>query len=423
MKNLPAQLSLVLFAAAFMAGEASAQEWTRFRGPNGTGISESKGVPVKWTESDFRWRVPVPGRSHSQPVIWGEKLFVTSAEDNGQQRMILCFNKDDGQTLWVKKVVMGTHRKNRDNSYSSCTPTVDKDRVYACFVDTQKYVVKAWDHSGKELWSVNLGPFDSQHGYASSPMLYEGRLILTNDQRGNSSIVALDARSGRIVWKTARRNSDATAYGVPCVLKIGRGAQLLTTSNSYGISALDPRSGRILWESGGIFDKRSVASPVVAGTLVFGSCGSGAYSSNYLVAVRAGGRGNVSRSHLAYKLEDKKLGKKITPYVPTPLVIGDRVYLFQDKQGHITCLQASTGKIVWHEEGVGQGGFYGSPVAVDGKIYCGTKRGQMIVFEAGDRFKLLAKNPLGEGSHSTPCVDGGRLYVKTFSHLVCIGGK
>jgi outer membrane protein assembly factor BamB len=309
---------------------------------------------------------------------------------------------------------MSANPKHKLNSFASSTPAVDKDRVYATFADTEKFLVKAWDHAGKELWTVNLGPFKSQHGLGASPIVFEEKLIVTNDEDGDSFIVALDIKTGKMVWKCARRGVEQnTAYGTPTILeRKGQPTQILTTSFAHGISSLDAKTGAMLWEAK-VFDKRAVSSPVVAGDLVVGSCGSGG-GGNFVAAVRLGGKGDVTQSNLAYTV------KTSAPYVPTPLVQGDRIFWISD-DGVASCVEASTGRVIWKER-IG-GTYYGSPVLIDGKVYCVSTKGEVTVFAAEDEFKLLGRSPLGEGSHSTPCVDGDRLYLKTFTHLVCLGGK
>jgi outer membrane protein assembly factor BamB len=407
--------ALVLAAALVSSGGLPAQEWSRFRGPNGTGISEAKGVPVSWTEKDFRWRVEIPGQGHSQPVIWEDRIFLTSATELGKERMLLCLRKEDGKELWVKKYPLPTHKPgNGLSSYANGSPAVDKDRVYACFVSADQFLVKAFDHAGKELWSKNLGAFNSQHGHGASPVLYENKLIVTNDQDATSSVVALDIKTGQPVWECPRKPAkEGTAYGTPCIVERNGKTELLLTSRSHGISSLDPKTGSENWEAD-VFDKRSVASPVVVGDLVVGSCGSGAGTGNFLVAVRLGGKGDVTSSNVAYTI------RKSTPYVPTPLAQGNRLYLVSDG-GIASAIDAPTGKTIWSER-IGDT-FYGSPVMVDGKIYVCSAKGEMVVFATGDDFKILGRSPMGEGSHSTPCIDGNRLYLKTFTHLVCVGGK
>jgi outer membrane protein assembly factor BamB len=406
-------LAAVLLLPPALAG----QEWTRFRGPNGTGISADTRVPTTWTEEDFRWRVAIPGESHSQPVIWGGRIFLTTAIDTGKERALVCLDKETGSELWTRKYPLPTHRpQNRNASYANASPVVDADRVIACFVSRDHFWVRAFDHSGKELWSRELGPFASQHGHGASPMIYDGTVIVTNDQDGESFVVALDVQTGRDVWKTPRRTvPGGTAYGTPCVNRRPDGTpELIFTSQAHGISSLDPRTGALNWEARA-YDKRMVASPVVAGDLVIGSCGQGGGAGNYLSAVRLpAGKGDVTTSHVAYTL------RTATPYVPTPLYKDGRLYLISDA-GIASALEAPTGRQLWSERLRAE--FFGSPVLIDGRIYAPTTRGEMIVLATGDTFQLLARNPIGEGTHSTPCVDGGRLYVKTFTHLVCIGKK
>jgi outer membrane protein assembly factor BamB len=409
------QLSLLLIAA-LAATPVSAQEWTRFRGPNGTGISEAKGIPTNWTEKDFRWRVEIPGESHSQPVIWGERVFVTSAsKDQGRERFLVCLSKADGKELWRKTYTQPDKKPGNGNSgYANGSAVVDAERVIAPFVSESQFIVRAYDHAGKDLWERNLGPFKSQHGYGASPMIHDGKVVIANDQDDASFVAALDVKTGKTVWQTPRGAApQGAAYGTPCVLERGGKVELLLTSKNHGVSSLDPATGKMNWESP-VFNLRVAASPVVAGDVAIGSCGQGGGGGNFLAAIRLGGKGNVSSSHLAYRLD------KATPYVPTPIFHDGRLYLVSDA-GIGSCLEASTGKVIWSER-LGTG-FFASPVLVDGKLYCPTTRGEMVVWATGDQFKVLGRSPLGEGTHSTPCVDGDRLYQKTFSHLVCVGGK
>jgi len=419
MNTLPRLALFALLATAPLSHPSSAQEWTRFRGPNGTGISTAQGVAVAWTENDFLWRVPIAGESHSQPVIWGDRLFLLTAMDGGKDRSLVCVRKTDGQELWKKTYTQPTHRPgNKNSGFANTSPVVDAERVIACFVSQEHFWVRAFDHAGKELWSRDLGTFASQHGHGASPMIYEGKAIVTNDQDGASSVVALDLKTGTEVWTSPRgaglNANIATAYCTPITHTRADGSvELLLTSQSHGVSSLDPQTGALNWEAP-VFTKRMVASAVVAGDLVIGSCGQGGGAGNFLSAIKLGGRGNVSKTHVAYKLT------KATPYVPTPLYLDGRLYLISDA-GIATAVEAATGKEIWSERLRSE--FFSSPVLIDGKIYCAGVKGEMIVLATGDTFQELGRSPLGEGTHSTPCVEGGRLYVKTFTHLVCIGKK
>ncbi|MEN9635216.1 MAG: hypothetical protein RL077_3620 [Verrucomicrobiota bacterium] len=410
-------LGLGLFIIFSAAGLPSlhAQEWTRFRGPNGTGIVTDAAIPVTWTEKNFAWRVAISGESHSQPVIWGDKIFINTAMQTGQERALVCLQKSDGKILWTKQSSQPTHRPgNKNSGYANSSPVVDRERVITCSVSSDHFWVRAYAHNGTELWSRDLGGFKSQHGHGASPIIYDQAVIVTNDQAAESFVVALDLKTGNPVWKCARNASPGgTAYGTPIILsRPGEPTQMILTGKGHGLSSLNPKTGTLNWEAP-VFDKRMVASPVVADDLAIGSCGQGGGAGNFLSAVRLGGTGNVAKTHLAYTLN------KATPYVPTPLFLDGILYLISDG-GIASAIEAKTGREIWSERLRAE--FFGSPVLVNGKIYCPSTKGEMIVLATGDTFNLLARNPLGEGSHSTPCVDQGRFYVKTFTHLVCVSG-
>ena len=416
MKTLQRAFWLAALASATLFAAGHAQEWTRFRGPNGTGISVAKGLPATWTETDFRWRVEIPGQSHSQPVFWGNRIFLTTAIDAGKDRALVCLQKEDGKELWTKSYALPTHRPaNRNASFANGSPVVDAERVIACFVSRDHFWVRCFDHAGNERWSQDLGTFTSQHGHGASPIIFENTVIVTNDQDADSFVTALDLKTGKPLWKSPRRPApEYTAYGTPCVHPRSDGTtELILSSQSHGISSLDPRTGAANWEAP-VYDKRVVASPVIAGDLVIGSCGQGGGAGNYLSAIKLGGKGDVSRTHLAYTL------RKGTPYVPTPLYLDGRLYLISDA-GIASAIDAATGREIWSERLRAE--FFGSPILADGRIYAASTKGEMIVLATGDTFQLLGRNPIGEGTHSSPCVEGGRIYVKTFSHLVCIGAK
>ncbi|MEW6306873.1 MAG: PQQ-binding-like beta-propeller repeat protein [Verrucomicrobiota bacterium] len=284
---------------------------------------------------------------------------------------------------------------------------------YVCYSVPARYVLVALDHSGKTVWERNLGPFVSQHGCGASPMLYEDKVILGNEQDGVSFILAVDAKTGKTRWQTPR-NSEVAAYATPCVYQPKGGKpQLLFTSQAHGIYALEPDTGNVIWEYTKAFDKRSVSCPVFAGDIVFGSCGSGG-GGNFVTAVRAGDPASGKKAELAYQM------KRSAPYVPTSVVVGDLIWMLADV-GILTCLHTPTGEIRYQER-VG-GDFFGSPVWVDGRLFCITKAGEVVVIEASDKFNILSRYPLGELTYTTPAVAGGRMYIRTEKHLLSVGGK
>ena len=270
------RMAAVACLLGFLLGNPSVgQEWTRFRGPNGSGLSTATTVPIRWTEKDYNWNLELPGAGHSSPVLWGERIFVSCADEKTGRRLVLCLRTRDGQRLWTAEFGGEKHGKHQDNSFASATPAVDEHRVCVCWAGPKEYLVAALDHEGKELWRVDLGPFKSGHGSGPSPILHDGRLIVPADHDGNGSLVALDAATGKIAWKVPRR-SKAT-YTTPCVLQAkGRPAELIFTNYEHGVTSLDPKTGERNWELD-VFDKRhmetAIGSPVVAGGVVFATCG------------------------------------------------------------------------------------------------------------------------------------------------------
>ena len=408
LRQLPAAVLLLLCQLAL----CSAQEWTRFRGPNGSGISDARTIPATWTEKDINWRAALPGAGHSSPALWGDKVFVTSGDDQAGQISILCLGTADGHVLWQKSFPFAAYPKHRNNSFASSSPATDEHRVYVCWSVPARCTLAAFEHDGGKVWEKDLGPFVSQHGNGSSPIVYRNKVILANEQDGESFLIAVDAATGETRWKTPRKTAEA-AYATPCVYQPKEGKpELIFNSHAHGISALDPDNGKVLWEYAGAFDKRCVSSPLVAADLVIGACGSGG-GGNYVVALRPGEPAAGRQPELAYSI------RRSAPYVPTSICVGEHLFLWSDG-GIVSCVTAATGEVKWQER-VG-GDFFGSPVCVDGRLFCVSTRGEVVVVEASDHFKLLAKNPLGELTHSTPAVAGGRMYIHTSKHLVSIGG-
>ncbi|MBC7771973.1 MAG: PQQ-binding-like beta-propeller repeat protein, partial [Pyrinomonadaceae bacterium] len=267
-------LVVVGSALALAAAPALAQEWTRFRGPNGSGVSEATTVPVKFSETDFNWKVTLPGGGHGSPVVWGEKVFLMAANETSADRFVVCIGAKDGAELWKKEYSSKPSKLHGFNSFGATTPAVDAERVYVYWASESEINVAALTHEGKEVWKKSLGAFQSQHGPGVSPMLHKDMVIIANDQDGESFLVALDTKTGEQKWKTPRKSGNA-AYGVPCTVEVGGKTQLILTSTATGVSAVDAETGTPLWSMGDLFMQRVVSSRVVAGDLFLGQCGQG----------------------------------------------------------------------------------------------------------------------------------------------------
>jgi outer membrane protein assembly factor BamB len=402
---------LVLFGLSLPS--ATAQEWTRFRGPNGSGVSEATTVPSSWTDKDFTWKVALPGKGYSSPVLWGAKVFLTAGDRKTGKRIVLCLDADSGRTLWTKELDAKSYAMHQRNSVATATPTVDAGRVYLTWATPSRLTAMALDHDGKLVWEVDLGPFKSQHGFGVSPILHDGMLILANDQDNGGSLIALDAATGKERWKMPRKSKNAT-YATPCIYQTGtRPAELILTNWQLGISAVNPKNGRNTWEIS-VFDRtrneRAIGSPVVAGDLILGSCGF-TTAQKHLVAVKPDADGKPKE---VWRLE------RGVPHMSTPLVKDGMVFLCND-QGLVTCLEAATGKQLWQERV--DGSFSASPVCAGDRLYLVANDGTVHVLKAGAKFERLGGGVLGEATQSTPAIARGRMYLRTESHLICIGGK
>ena len=409
---------LALLLLLLSTASLHAQEWARFRGPNGSGVSEDDSIPAQWTPKDIAWKTPLPGKGHSSPVVWGDKVFLMSADPDTATRHVLAISTKNGKIAWKKDYPSQPHHLHNKSSYASVTPAVDSEQVYTAWSTPDQTFVAAFDHSGKEKWKTNIGGWIGQHGYGTSPMLYGDLVVITNsqepaDKKGDGPkpkdcfVVALDRLSGEIKWTTPRK-IDTASYSVPCIRKNEKGIEeLILNSTAEGIFALDPQTGKEAWSSGPVFSMRTVSSPVLWHDLVYGTTGSGG-GGNYIVAFRPG------EAKPTFEI------KKEMPYVPTPVLNGDLMFLWSDK-GIVTCINPANGDKHWQQRV--NGNYSGSPVRAGKKLFCVDEEGTVVVLAADQQFKELGRNPLGEQSHSTPAIAGGRLYVRTVSHLVAIQGK
>jgi outer membrane protein assembly factor BamB len=402
-----ARLAVALLA--LLSSRAPAQEWARFRGLNGAGQSDATTIPASWSDSDYNWHVKLPGIGHSSPVLWGKKIFLTSADPDGNQRWLLCLSTETGKTLWIKPFDSSRHQIHLQNSFASSTPTVDEERVYILWGSPESYSVIALNHEGHEKWKKDLGPFQAEHGFGTSPIVFEDLVVVNNDQDGTSSLVALDSKTGDIRWKIPR-STARVAYSTPCVFQPkGRPPELIFASQAHGVSGVDPKSGSTKWEIP-VFEKRTVGSPIVCGDLILASCGEGA-GNNTMVAVRPGSKDQ--KPEVAYQID-----KSSAPYVPTMVAHGPLVFLWGDK-GFVTCIDSKSGKVHWRER-VG-GNYSGSPIRVGDRLYCISMDGDVVVIAASDKYELISQQSLGESSRSTPAVADGRMYLRTQSQLFSLG--
>ncbi|OHB61959.1 MAG: hypothetical protein A2168_05920 [Planctomycetes bacterium RBG_13_50_24] len=416
-----AGLGSSLLMSILSASVSQGQEWTRFRGPNGQGISDAKTIPVKWTEKDYNWKIVLPGGGHSSPVLWGEKLFVTIGDQQAGHSVLLALSVSDGGILWQKEYSLSKYRPNKLNSFATATPSVDADHVYVLTTSPEETILAALNHQGAEIWKRTFEGVRCQHGAGSSPTVLDDMVIFTHEHENSSSKdarstwIAVDRKTGETRWTLERKTGPKTSYSTPCVYTPATGApQLIFNSNAHGMTGVDPVTGAVIWEVASAFPARVVSSPVVADGLLIGTCGDGG-SGKCLTAVRPGSSDGSIQPKEAYKIDSG-----LRPYVPTSVARAGLLFTFHDG-GYVSCRNSATGKQLWEEKPAGR--FFSSPVCADGILYCITMDGDVVVVRAAETYELLAVNPLGETSHATPAIAGGRMYLRTYSHLFSVGGK
>lgn len=404
-----------------------AADWPRFRGPNGEGCGEAVGVPVPWTTNDYRWVATLPGVGHSSPVVVGSRLFVTCGENSNATRIVVCLDAMSGKKLWQREFASQSFQQNGDNSYASATPAADAQGVVVAWSTPEQVTLAALDNAGHETWRRELGKFVGIHGSGSSPIIVDDLVIFFNDQEdpaslpakvyarpgapktaGKSALVAFDRLTGKTRWQLDR-HSNQSAYSTPCVRRAVDGrTEIILTDTAHSFTAVDAATGKVTWALPDIFKERCVASPVVAGDLVLATEGRG-NAGLRCVAVKAGPAPKV-----AYEIA------KPVPLVPTPLVVDGRLFLCSD-QGALVCARAATGEVLWREQL--EGNFYCSPVTVDGRVFCVTKLGDVLVFAVADKYKPQARVALGEKCFATPAVANGLLFFRTYSRIFALGAR
>ncbi len=405
---------------SIFAGAASAENWPRFRGPNGQGVSAEKGIPATWSQDDLAWKTDLGGSGHSSPVTWGGKVFVTVTDKETSKCALLAVALSDGGILWKNDYAVAPSRKHFLNSDAAMTPAVDADAVYTIWQGAGQIYVVAVDHQGKELWRRDdFGPMHARHGYGSSPIVYKDMVVLTLEQEENDAGLqghwyALDRRTGATKWRIARDNTANASSSTPCVYPGPNGKDwLIFTSFAHGITAVDPESGAVVWEQSSAMPARVVSSPVLAGGVIVSSCGKGGKGVQ-LTAVAPPAKG-ASSAAIQYALQDRHI-----QYVSTAVAVKDWLFVFND-QGRVTCMDGATGNTIWSEEPGGK--FYCSPVVVEDRIYCVNMDGEVVVLRASDKYECLGVNPLGEKSQASPAIAQGRIIFRTDTQLHCLAAE
>ena len=423
--------------------------WPSFRGPNASGIAEGQNLPDKWngkTGENILWRTPIPGLAHSSPVVWGNRIFVTTAvssdpkasfrpglygdgdasKDRSIHRwMIYALDKQSGKILWQQVAYQGEPMEKRHikSTYANSTPVTDGRIVVAWFGSEGVY---AYDVNGKFLWKVNMGRVDMgaydiptyEWGPASSPIIWKDLVILQCDTQTDSFIIAFDANTGRAVWKTKRE--EIPSWGTPTVATTSKGEELIANASNF-IRGYDPRTGKELWRLGGS-SKITAPTPIFADDMLVVVSGRG--PERPIFVVKAGARGDLTLPEGKTSSDTvvwSRTGRG--SYMPTPLIYNGILYVLANN-GTFDAYNLKTGNEIYRQRLplVGSG-FSASPIASDGKIYLSNEDGEILVVSAGEKFNHIATNSMGELLMATPALSDGVMYVRSAESIFAVGRK
>jgi outer membrane protein assembly factor BamB len=399
----------ILLISLLASPYIQAENWPGWRGPRGDGTSQEKNVPVHWSSSrNVVWKSQVPGIGHASPIVWNDRLFTVSALSETQDRVLLCFDRQDGSIRWQRTVVSSPfEHKHSLNSFASSTPATDGELVCVAFLDREDMLVAAYDLEGQQRWLVRPGKFKSMHGFCSSPLLYQDKVIVNGDHDGDSYLVALSRKDGHILWKTPREH-HTRSYCAPLIRTLDGRAQMVLSGDKC-VASYDPNSGVQLWVIDGPTEQ-FVASPVYSAKedLLFVT---GGFPDHHILAIKPNGQGNVTHSHIVWRTN------KGAAYVPSPIIEGDYFLVVSDS-GVAHCFEAKSGRLAWQER---LGEHHASLVSAAGLVYFLSDEGVTTVVKPGPEYQNAARNEIGEHCFASPAISNGQIFLRGEHHLYCIG--
>ena len=433
-------ISLAIASFSFLARTVAAGNWPQWRGPDGSGISTEKNLPSEWSPTkNIKWKTPIEGRSHSSPIVWGNRIFLTTAVEGAEVAgakavkhqidgkdfihpdsvgankkhtfKVIALDRDSGKMVWQSTAWEGTpyDDRHRKSSYAASTPATDGKMVYAFFGAEGLY---AYDFKGKLVWKAQLGNIGTLGmGAATSPILFDNFVIVQADEENATAsfIVALDKKTGKEVWKTPRKIQ--VSWCTPLLVRTASRTELIT-SGTENVIAYDPATGKELWRHKGL-ESNAIPSPVANSEMAYLVAG---FPTKITYAIRLGQDGDLTGTpNVPWKYE------KGTAYVPSPILYGDYLYLTTDR-GILTALDAKTGEVKY------EGGripipatFTASPVAYEGKILMTSEDGDTFMIKAGPKHEILGTNSVGEAVYASPAIADGRIFIRGEKNLYCIG--
>jgi len=398
----------LLLALTLAVVPARAENWPTWRGPRLDGTSLETDVPTQWGHTDnIRWRTELPGGGHASPIVWENRIFTVAADPESGERLLLCLDRQDGRILWKAAVVQAPmERKHSENSFASSTPATDGKRVFCTFLDGAEVVVAAYDMAGRQLWLKRPGTFSSVHGFSSTPILFEGKVIVNCDQDADGYLVAFAAEDGREVWRADRPNKTRS-YCTPLIRDVA-GQTEMVLSGSKCVTSYDPRTGKLRWIMDGPTEQ-FVASLVYSDRAKLFMLTAG-FPDHHILAIHPGGKGNVTSSAIAWRTVEG------AAYVPSPIVEGDYFLVISDL-GFAHCFETKTGNLLWKAR---MSRHHASLVSAAGLVYFLNDKGVCHIVRPGPTYDLVATNELGEDTYASPAISQGDLFLRSDKALYCV---
>ncbi|MHA3770044.1 outer membrane protein assembly factor BamB family protein [Verrucomicrobiota bacterium sgz303538] len=399
---------------------SSAENWPAWRGPKGDGVTSETNLPLHWSATEnVKWKIDLPERGNSTPIVWENRVFLTQAQ--GQRRTVMCVDRKDGKLLWQEGPTWSEpERTHNTNPTCSSSPVTDGERVIAWFGSAG---IWCWDLNGKELWHVDLGKQDHEWGYGSSPVLHGDLCILNFGPGPRSFLVALNKKTGQEIWRkdvppaTVPEGPGAPqgysgAWSTPVIVNTGSRTELIA-SMPGAVRSFDPQTGKELWHSDGL-NPLSYSDPLVADDVIVGMGGFGGFA----LGVKTGGSGDVTATHRLW--QEKRSAQRLGSGV-----VKDGLIYMVNEPGIIQCIEPKTGKVRWQERPQVPGGrasTWSSLLLSGDRLYLETQASDTLILKAAPTFEQLAVNTLGDGlSNSSVVASNGELFIRTHKHLWCIG--
>jgi outer membrane protein assembly factor BamB len=416
-RRLVFALAVICWATASLVAE----NWPQWRGPRLNGFSSETGLPVRWSKTEgLAWTLALPAWSGSTPIVWGDRIFLNVAE--GTNLALWCVDRTTGKPLW-KRPIGGGNKQVRKQNMSSPSPVTDGAHVW---VMSGTGIFKSFDFNGNERWARDLqrefGAFGQLYGYGSSPLLFEDSLFVQvlhgSHTLEPSYLMRVNKADGRTIWRVERptpaRQESPDAYTTPTLLSAGARTDIVVTGADV-VTGHDPATGTELWRADGLNPTQDGIYRIIASPLAHDGILYAPSRERPMLAVKAGGRGNVTRTHVLWSFLNG-------PDVPTPVTDGTYLYVINDR-GIMWCLDARTGAAIYERQRLRPATYTGSPVLADGKIYITDEDGVTSVVQAGPRFAILAENDFGEYTLSSPAVSEGQIFIRTDKFLYAIGQR